>query len=142
MKTDKLNVKNIGKLATRLLNTYGLSESNCLNVTYEKYFKNIRYLFYRHYTEKSLMYEPWEELVQSCITEFNSLNVSQAQKDQLIMSLYEMLYSYSDAREMCKWTIKLNVNLNILPDYVKKSYILLKKVIKKIHLLFLFSLKN
>ena len=118
MKTDKLNVKNIGKLATRLLNTYGLSELYCPNVTYDKFFKNMRYLFYRHYSEKSLMYEPYAELVHSCISEFNSLNVDQVHKDQLIVSFYGMLYNYSDAREMCKWTQKLKVNLNILPDFV------------------------
>ena len=121
MKTDKLNVKNIGKLATRLLNTYGLSESYCQNVCFEKYFKTMRYLFYRHFIEKSLLYEPWEELVHSCISEFISLNMDQVQKDHLIVSLFEMLYNHSDAREMCKWTKKMNVNLKILPAHVNKK---------------------
>jgi hypothetical protein len=127
MKTDKLNVKNMGKLATRLLNTYGLSESYCQNVCFEKYFKTTRYLFYRHFIEKSLLYEPWEELVHSCISEFISLNMDQVQKDQLIVCLFEMLYNHSDAREMCKWAKRLNVNLKILPAHVSKKFYFLTR---------------
>ena len=118
MRTEKLHVKNISKLASRLLKTYALDESCCPNIAHQKYYKNLRYLVYRRYIEKSLMYEPWEDLVQACISEYSNLHLSQAQINELKRDFIELLAINDENREVCKWTKRLNVNANSLPEYV------------------------
>ncbi len=77
MRIDKLSRQNLCKLAVRLQAKFKLSMSECCpNIRREKCTKNIRYLIYRRYVERSMEYDPWQEVVDpSCIHLF--YNVSQ-----------------------------------------------------------------
>ena len=64
------------------------------------------------------MYEPWEDLVQSSITEYSTLNVTQNQINHLKLSFIDILANYNEIREICKWAKTLNIDTKTMSDNV------------------------
>lgn len=105
---DKLKQKNLSKLAIRMIKMYSIDPNFCPNITNQKFSKNLRYLIYRRYIEKSISYEPWQDLVAECIE----------QADYLTESFFNMLYEHMDLKEIEFWIQKLNLELEKMPEYV------------------------
>ncbi len=106
---DKLSRKQLTKLQTRLMKLYNINPELCPNVTNIKYYKNLRYLVFRRYIEKSIMYIPWVELITECLSQAN----------YLAESFIQMLAEYNDYREINIWLLKLKpANL---PKYILEN---------------------
>ena len=88
---------------------YKVSPEQCPNVSNQKNLNNLRYLVFRRYVEKSVTYEPWQELVLECLT----------QADYLVENFLDMLIEYNDIAEICIWLDRLNIGLDTVPDYVR-----------------------
>lgn len=117
VKVDKLKQKNLSKLAIRMIKMYSIDPNCCPNITNQKFFKNLRYLIYRRYIEKSISYDPWQDLVTECLD----------QADYLTESFLNMLYEHMDFKEIEIWIKKLNLELEKMPDYVRILFYFIKK---------------
>ncbi|CAF0779065.1 unnamed protein product [Brachionus calyciflorus] len=109
VKLDKLNRKNLSKLAIRMVKMYSIDPTLCPNITNQKYFKNLRYLIFRRYIEKSITYDPWQELVMECLN----------QAEYLAESFIDMLQEHSDIKEICFWLDKLKLNYDSFPTHIQ-----------------------
>lgn len=87
---------------------YNIDASLCPNITNQKYLKNLRYLVYRRYVEKSIQYPPWNDLITECLS----------QADYMAHTFIKMLENHDDYQEINVWIRKLNINLSTLPQYV------------------------
>ena len=100
--------KQLFKLEARLMKLYNIDASFCPNITNQNYSKNLRYLVYKRYIEKSIQYPPWHDLIAECLS----------QADYLAHTFIKMLESHDDYQEINKWIGKLNINPSTLPPYV------------------------
>lgn len=109
VRLEKLSRRNLSKLVTRLAKAYQIEAQVCPNVDNEKYLKNMRYLMYRRYNEKSLSVEPWRDLIEECLI----------QADYLTDKFMEMLADYQDYTEAAFWVNKLQIDVDSLSSYVR-----------------------
>lgn len=94
------------------MKVYNIDAIQCPNVTSHKYLKNLRYLIYRRYIEKSIMYLPWHDLISECLD-----RADQSAKEAFIT----MLADHDDYREASIWIQKLNIDSKRLPSYVNSK---------------------
>ena len=113
MRVEKLLPKNICKLAVRLQAKFKLSMAECCpNIRRDKCGKNVRYLIYRRYVERSMEYEPWQELCMECLLMEGTGLTSLAE------SFVEMLADHGDYREIHKWLGWLRIDRASLSSYI------------------------
>ena len=110
VKLEKLSRKQLCKLVARLMKLYEIDSTLCPNITSHAFYKNIRYLCYRKYIEKSLSNEPWRELVHECLKE----------ADYLSETFFDIMLENDDYKEIKFWMKKLNYEPSNLPVYVCK----------------------
>jgi hypothetical protein len=108
VKIDKLSKRHLSKLVARLIKTYQIDPSFCPNVTNQKYYKNLRYLVFKRYVEKSITYNPWHDLISECLK----------QADYLLDDFFDLLYQHNDIEEICKWMKIMNINCDKLKEPV------------------------
>ncbi len=75
MQLARINRKQISKLALRLLKTYQLPSDVCPNIDKHHSAKNLRYLMYRKYSEKTMAGAAWDELIMVCFAKCSSTRV-------------------------------------------------------------------
>jgi len=108
VKIEKLSKRHLSKLVTRLMKTYKIDAFNCPNVANQKYCKNLRYLVFRRYVEKSITYEPWHDLIGECLKH----------ADYLIDEFFNLLHQYNDIKEICKWMKIIDISCDKLNEPV------------------------
>jgi hypothetical protein len=50
-------------LALRFLKTFKLDSDYCPNINSQKYLKNLRFLIYKKYGDRTIIGEAWDELI-------------------------------------------------------------------------------
>jgi hypothetical protein len=48
------------------MKTFKLDPECCPNINNEKYYKNLKFLFYKKYVDRTIVGEAWDELIIVC----------------------------------------------------------------------------
>ncbi|KAM4661974.1 exonuclease mut-7 homolog [Discoglossus pictus] len=105
IRTDKMNLKTLCRLAFKLLEQYNLDPGLCLNLINQRHLGTLKYLMYKRFVEKSMTHENWTDHVQNTVTDNCWL------QEQLVI----LLTRHCDLETAGRWALSFNLPKETLP---------------------------